>query len=129
MFCFTMRMHFLEILIAFAICRGLSSISTTSAASIAASEPIAPIAIPMSARVNTGASFMPSPTKARFSFSDFMERSFSTSDTLSPGSNSLCTSSTPRSAATCLATLSASPVSMIVFLTPAFFSSAIASLE
>ncbi len=34
-----------------------------SAASIAASDPIAPIAIPMSARDSTGASLIPSPTK------------------------------------------------------------------
>ena len=33
---------------------GLSSMSTTSAASMAASEPIAPMAMPMSARVSTG---------------------------------------------------------------------------
>ena len=38
--------------------------STMSAASMAASEPMAPMAMPMSARVSTGASLMPSPTKA-----------------------------------------------------------------
>lgn len=46
------------------IFEGLSSINTTSAASMAASEPSAPIATPTSARANAGASFMPSPTKA-----------------------------------------------------------------
>ena len=44
---------------------GLSSISTTSAASIAASDPRPPIAIPRSALASTGASLIPSPTNAR----------------------------------------------------------------
>ena len=47
-FWYTIRKHFFEILIAFEILIGSSSIKTISAASIAASEPIAPIAIPMS---------------------------------------------------------------------------------
>ena len=51
-----------------AILDGLSSISTTSAASMAASLPSAPIAIPTSARASTGASLMPSPTKATVPF-------------------------------------------------------------
>ena len=41
-----------------------SSMMTMSAASIAASEPIEPIAMPTSARASTGASLMPSPMKA-----------------------------------------------------------------
>ena len=41
---------------------GLSSIITTSAFSIAASEPSPPIAIPISALAKEGASFIPSPT-------------------------------------------------------------------
>ena len=40
---------------------GSSFISTTSAASMAASEPKAPMATPTSARESTGASFTPSP--------------------------------------------------------------------
>lgn len=40
---------------------GMSSMRTTSAASMAASEPMAPMAIPTSARASTGASLMPSP--------------------------------------------------------------------
>ena len=43
---------------------GSSVIRTTSAASMAASEPRPPIAIPTSARARTGASLIPSPTKA-----------------------------------------------------------------
>ncbi len=43
---------------------GSSVIRTTSAASMAASEPSPPIAIPTSARARTGASLIPSPTKA-----------------------------------------------------------------
>ena len=54
----------LEIAMDLAIFEGLSSIRTTFAASIAASLPSAPIAIPISARAKTGASFIPSPTKA-----------------------------------------------------------------
>ena len=62
------------LLIAFAIFNGSSSIRTTSAASMAASEPSPPMAIPTSARVRAGASFMPSPIMATvlpspFSFS------------------------------------------------------------
>lgn len=72
---------------AFAILSRSSSIKTMSAASIAASEPIAPIAIPISARDNTGASFIPSPTKA--SLPDATCSSFSTCSTLSPGNSSL----------------------------------------
>ena len=129
MFCRTMPMHLREILIALAICSGSSSMRTISAASIAASEPIAPIAMPISARVRTGASLIPSPTKASISFLLFAARSFSTSATLSPGRSSLRTSSTPSSAATLSATRFASPVSMTVFWTPARLSCSIASFE
>ena len=52
----------LDILIAFDIFNGSSSINTMSAASIAASLPNAPIAIPISALESTGASLIPSPT-------------------------------------------------------------------
>ena len=42
---------------------GMSSMRATSAASMAASEPMAPMAIPPSARASTGASLMPSPSQ------------------------------------------------------------------
>ena len=129
MFCRTMPMHLREMRMALAICRGSSSISTTSAASMAASLPMAPMAMPISARVRTGASLMPSPTKARLSFGAFSASSFSTSATLSPGRSSLRTSSTPSSPATCSATRRASPVSMTVLETPDFLRRAMASAE
>ena len=111
-----------EIRIALAIFIGSSSIRTTSAASIAASDPMAPMAMPMSARRSTGASLMPSPTKASFAPSGFSARSSSTLATLSAGRSSLYTRPTPRSAATCSATRRLSPVSMTVCCTPARFS-------
>ena len=61
MFSLTIFIVLLEIFIAVTTLDGLSSIITTSAASITASEPRPPIAIPMSALVKTGASLMPSP--------------------------------------------------------------------
>lgn len=64
MFSLTIFMVLLAMPIAFGTPSGSSSMSTTSAASIAASLPIAPIAIPISARMRTGASLIPSPTKA-----------------------------------------------------------------
>ena len=70
-----------------AILAGSSSIRTTSAASMAASEPRAPMAMPTSARDKTGASLMPSPTKARFSLGCFAARSVSIWSTLSPVSS------------------------------------------
>ena len=54
-----------------AILEGSSVIKTISAASIAASEPKPPIAIPTSARASTGASLIPSPTNTSFPFSLF----------------------------------------------------------
>ena len=122
-----MRRHFREIRIARAILAGLSSIRTTSAASMAASEPRAPMAIPISARESTGASLIPSPTNASFSFSLLSCNSFSTQLTLSAGSSSLCTSSNFNSPATCSATVLLSPVSITHFFTPEFFRDAMAS--
>ena len=85
-----MLMVLRAIRIASEICCGSSYISTTSAASMAASEPIAPIATPMSARASTGASLMPSPTKASIpSPAFFCESSSSTFSTLSAGKSSL----------------------------------------
>ena len=109
MFCLTMPMHLREMRMALAIWSGSSSIRTMSAASMAASLPIAPIAMPMSARVRTGASLMPSPTNASLPFVLLAASSASVCTTLSPGSSSLRTSSTPSSAATLSATRLLSP--------------------
>ena len=98
---------------------GSSSIRTMSAASMAASEPRAPIAMPRSARERTGASLMPSPTKARFSRGCFSSSRASTCATLSSGSRPARYSPMPSCAATALAAGSASPVSMTVRRTPA----------
>ena len=114
-------------LMATAIFEGLSSINTISAASIAASDPSAPIAMPISARESTGASLMPSPTNASFPRGDFSFKSASTRSTLSPGKSCACTSSIPSSLATLSPTAFASPVSITVLRTPRRFSSAIAS--
>ena len=97
---------------------GLSSISTTSAASMAASDPMAPIAMPTSARASTGASFMPSPTNARVASSSRESISPSTWSSLSWGRSSAWNSSIPSSRATTSAVTSRSPVSMTVRRTP-----------
>ena len=57
----TMRTVLLERRMALAILEGLSSVRTMSAASIAASLPSAPMAMPTSALARTGASLTPSP--------------------------------------------------------------------
>ncbi len=130
MFCHTMRMVRRATSMAFAMSSGLSFMSTMSAASMAASDPMAPMAMPMSARVSTGASLMPSPTKASLPLPrvsrSVAASSFSTSATLSWGNNSACTSSMPSRAATEAATSVRSPVSMTVFFTPAACKSAMA---
>ncbi len=77
--------------------------------------------MPISARDNTGASFIPSPTKASFSLFRFCDRSSSTFVTLSAGSNSEYTSSICNSSAILSATAFESPVSITVFATPVFF--------
>ena len=109
-----------------AIFEGLSSISTTSAASMAASLPKAPIAIPTSARANTGASLIPSPTKAIVSsvFFSLMRRSMWL--TLSAGSNSAKYSVTLVCSATCSTTSLLSPLNITVLLTPNCFKASIA---
>ena len=119
MFCQTIVMVLRATRIAREMLDGLSSMSTTSAASIAASEPIAPMAMPTSARVSTGASLMPSPTKASLPLPDSAASSASTRSTLSPGSSCAWNSSSPSRLATAAATSSRSPVSMTVRLTPA----------
>ena len=88
-FCFTIVIVFLEIFIASTTLDGSSVINTTSAASIAASLPSPPIAIPMSEIAKTGASLIPSPIKAKFPFSDLFFINSSTFSTLSLGSNSV----------------------------------------
>ena len=93
-----------------------SSISTTSAASIAASEPIAPMAIPRSAAASTGASLMPSPTNAVLSPS--APFCFSIHSTLFSGSSSLWNSSSCSSSATAAAVSLLSPVSITIFRIP-----------
>ena len=113
---------------AVAIFTGSSSIRTISAASIAASAPSAPMAIPKSTLESTGASLIPSPTKASFSFFPFDSNIFSTSVTLSAGRSSLFTTSTPISSATDSATFLASPVNITTCLTPAAFKPATAAL-
>ena len=92
-----------------------SFISTMSAASIAASLPTPPMAMPMSERMSTGASLMPSPTK--HTAPDFFlleDSSFSTSSTLFCGRREALKSVTPTSSATLAAMRSLSPVSMTV---------------
>ena len=121
-------MHFRAILIAFGILTGSSSISTISAASIAASEPSAPIAIPISALDNTGASFIPSPVNAVLALLRCSAIIRSSISTLSPGSSSLYTSSNPSSAATASAVCFTSPVSITVLM-PRDLSCLIASAE
>ena len=127
MFCQTIRMVLRATRMAWAILEGRSSMRTTSAASIAASEPIAPMATPTSARMSTGASLMPSPTKARRapSFSPASKRS--TASTLSWGRSCAWTSSIPRRPATASATSWRSPVSMTQRRTPAAWRSRTAS--
>ena len=73
---------------------GSSSISTTSAASMAASEPMAPMATPASASAREGASLIPSPTNSTAPRS-LPEISCSMCFTLSPGIRPAWNSSTP----------------------------------
>ena len=128
MFCCTIRTVFLAIAYATAILPGSSSIKTMSAASIAASWPIAPIAIPTSARIKTGASLIPSPVKINVLSSSFSRRSCSTLSTLSPGISSAHTVSMPSSFATLSATSFLSPVSITTLSIPHFLIDVIASL-
>ena len=111
-FSLTMRRHFRDMRIALPIFVVSSSMSTTSAAYMATSLPIAPIAMPTSARDNTGASLMPSPTKAVLSVFVCELMIFSTCDTLSVGRSSPYTWSIPSAKAVCSATALVSPVSM-----------------
>ncbi|AAO36462.1 NAD-dependent DNA ligase [Clostridium tetani E88] len=85
----TIFLVLLAISIPFIILKGLSCIITISDASIAASEPNPPIAIPMSALAKTGASFTPSPTKTNLPLGLFCENNFSNSSILFSGSKSV----------------------------------------
>ena len=85
--------------------------STISAESIAISVPL-PIAMPMSALVNAGASFIPSPTIATFSSCEISLTTFS----LSSGRSSKNTSSTPTFFPIYFAVFSLSPVSITAFI-------------
>jgi len=86
-FCQTIRRVCLASPTASAIFAGASVISTTSAVSMAASEPRPPMATPTSARAKTGASLIPSPTKATLLPSLVSARICSKMRTLSSGSN------------------------------------------
>ena len=86
-------------------------ISTTSAASTATSAP-APIAIPTSALVSAGASFIPSPTITTFPF--FCSSRITLS--LPSGSTPAITSSTPAFAPIAFAVRSLSPVSIATYM-------------
>ena len=88
MFCHNILLVFLDTRMASEIASTLSFINTTSAASIAASDPTPPIAIPISALARTGASLIPSPTNKTFPFADFLFSISSTLLTLSLGNNS-----------------------------------------
>ena len=129
MFSLTIAMHFLAMRTAFATLLGSSSISTTSAASMAASDPMAPMAMPTSARARTGASLMPSPTNASLAPAGFFSRISSTLATLSAGSSSAQTRSTPTDFAISSAAALRSPVSITVSLMPAALSAEIASFD
>ena len=97
------------------ILRTSSSISTTSAASIAASDPMLPMVMPISALVSTGASLMPSPTNASFSFLVFPSGGVLPVPPYLPAAVPACTSSIPSSFATSIAASLRSPVSMTHF--------------
>ena len=118
-FCRAIASVFRASLMAVATFPSESSMRTTSAASIAASDPRTPIAIPTSALASTGASFMPSPTNASVAPAGFSERNCSTAETLSCGNNSERYSSIPRRDAISAATSSLSPVSITTRETPA----------
>ena len=123
----TILIVFLAIFMLSAIFDGLSSIRTISADSIAASEPMAPIAIPQSALISTGASFMPSPTNASLPLASF--NNSSTFETLSAGRSSAKKPVRPSLFATFSATLFLSPVSITRRLTPTFLRLLTASSE
>ena len=114
---------FLEILIASGIFLKSSFITTISDASIAAAEPISPIEIPINALFKTGASLIPSPTKAT---SGLSFATFSYSVNLSCGNISAFISSISSFFPISNATSFLSPVNIYVLI-PSFFNDFIAS--
>ena len=117
-FCLTMTSVRRAPLTAVTSLPGSSSMSTTSAASIAASDPTAPMAIPTSASAREGASLMPSPTNTTAWPSVRWEMSLPRYSALSPGSNPARYSVMPVASATSAADPSASPVSIISLPAP-----------
>ncbi len=105
----------------------LSVIITTSAASMAASDPRPPIATPISALAKAGASFMPSPTNTTLPLEVLFPWAASTMATFWWGRSSACTSSILRAFAASSAALWLSPVSIIVLLTPSALRSLMAA--
>ena len=97
----------------------LSSIKTISLASIVASLPRPPIAIPTSASLITGTSLIPSPTKATLLFFLYSSSIF----TLSSGSKFPKLLSILSFLDISLTTLASSPDNMIIFFIPFFFNS------
>ena len=125
-----MAMHLRAILTATEIFKGSSSMRTTSAASTAASEPMAPMAIPTSARARTGASFKPSPTKARKPSAAFVScNKASARSTLSAGKRLPYTASSSNALPTLSPVVWLSPVSITSFFTPSLRNAFTASFE
>ena len=114
MFCFAILIVFRDIFIAFGSLSRLSAIITTSADSIAISEPIAPIAIPTSALTSEGASFIPSPTYTTAPSFD-ISSSFAY---FSSGKRSEYTSFMPSLVATRVTFSRLSPERIMLFSTP-----------
>ena len=115
MFSFTIRQVFRAVLTAPVSFEGSSVMITASAASMAASEPMPPMAMPTSARASTGASLMPSPMKAVFTPPAMIS---SRRRILPSGSRPLCQPSSFRASAAFLAAPSPSPVSISIRFTP-----------
>ncbi len=114
-FVFIMARVFLECFISHGSLPRSSDIRTISAASIATSLPISPIAIPRVATAIEGASLTPSPTIATYLKSLTISSTFLT---LSSGRREALKSSRPTAAATWRAVPSLSPVNITIFFTP-----------
>ncbi len=114
--CSAIERERLAIVMASATRSSRSTISTTSAASLEAVAPRAPIATPTSAAARAGASLIPSPTMI---VTPPSARSASTAATLSEGSRSDSTRSTPSAMPTDSATSGWSPVTITMRLMPA----------
>ena len=126
MFSQTMRCVFREISTASATLEGSSSTITISAASMAASEPMFPMAIPTSALASEGASLIPSPMNTVVPFDSVMISS--SFEVLSAGRSSDSKRSSPNSFDIDSATDLPSPVSMQA-LNPIPFSLSTASRD